>query len=65
MEELELENKELKVAKTVKKNKDIFSQETYDFLFEVLVEFGIDMKYRPKLKEILASVKPESKSNSI
>jgi len=65
MEELELENKELKAPKTVKKNKDVFSQETYDFLFEVLVEFGIDMKFRPKLKEILASVKPESKSNSI
>jgi hypothetical protein len=65
MEELELENKELKASKTVKKNKDVFSQETYDFLFEVLVEFGIDMKHRPKLKEILASVKPESKSNSI
>ena len=65
MEELNLENKELKAPKTVKKNKDVFSQETYDFLFEVLVEFGIDVKYRPKLKEILASVKPESKSNSI
>jgi len=65
MEELELENKELKAPKTVKKNKDVFSQETYDFLFEILVEFGIDVKYRPKLKEILASVKPESKSNSI
>jgi hypothetical protein len=65
MEELNLENKELKAPKTVKKNKDVFSQETYDFLFEVLVEFGIDMKFRPKLKEILASVKPESKSNSI
>ena len=65
MEELELENKELKAPKTMKKNKDVFSQETYDFLFEVLVEFGIDMKFRPKLKEILASVKPESKSNSI
>jgi hypothetical protein len=65
MEELNLENKELKAPKTVKKNKDVFSQETFDFLFEVLVEFGIDVKYRPKLKEILASVKPESKSNSI
>jgi hypothetical protein len=65
MENIEMENKELKAPKTVKKNKDVFSQETYDFLFEVLVEFGIDMKYRPKLKEILASVKPESKSNSI
>ena len=65
MENLELENKELKAPKTVKKNKDVFSQETYDFLFEVLVEFGIDMKFRPKLKEILASVKPETKSNSI
>jgi hypothetical protein len=65
MEELELENKELKVAKTVKKNKDVFSQETFDFLHQVLVDFAIDMKHRPKLKEILASVKPESKSNSI
>lgn len=65
MEELELENKELKAPKTLKKNKDVFSQETYDFLFEVLVEFGIDMKFRPKLKEILAAVKPEAKNNSI
>jgi len=65
MEELELENKELKVAKTVKKNKDVFSQETFDFLQQVLTDFAIDMKHRPKLKEILASVKPESKSNSI
>ena len=65
MEELELENKELKVAKTLKKNKDVFSQETSDFLYQVLIDFAIDMKHRPKLKEILASVKPESKSNSI
>ena len=65
MEELELENKELKVAKTLKKNKDVFSQETSDFLHQVLVDFAIDMKHRPKLKEILAAVKPESKSNSI
>ena len=65
MEELELENKELKAPKTLKKNKDVFSQETYDFLFEVLVEFAIDMKHRPKLKEILAAVKPEAKNNSI
>ena len=65
MENIELENKELKVAKTVKKNKDVFSQETSDFLHQVLVDFAIDMKHRPKLKEILASVKPETKSNSI
>jgi len=65
MEELELENKELKVAKTVKKNKDVFSQETFDFFNQVLTDFAIDMKHRPKLKEILASVKPETKSNSI
>ena len=60
-----MENKELKASKTVKKNKDVFSQETYDFLFEVLVEFGVDMKFRPKLKEILANAKTETKSNSI
>jgi len=65
MEELELENKELKVAKTVKKNKDVFSQETFGYLHQVLVDFAIDMKHRPKLKEILAAAKPESKSNSI
>ena len=65
MENLELENKELKVAKTVKKNKDVFSQETFDFFHQVLIDFAIDMKHRPKLKEILASVKPEAKSNSI
>ena len=65
MEELELENKELKAPKTVRKNKDVFSQETYDFFYQVLIDFAIDMKHRPKLKEILAAVKPESKSNSI
>lgn len=65
MEELELENKELKTPKTLKKNKDVFSQETSDFLYQVLVDFAIDMKHRPKLKEILAATKPESKSNSI
>jgi hypothetical protein len=65
MENIEMENKELKVAKTVKKNKDVFSQETFDFLQQVLIDFAIDMKHRPKLKEILASVKPETKSNSI
>jgi len=65
MEELELENKELKVPKTLKKNKDVFSQETSDFLHQVLVDFAIDMKHRPKLKEILAATKPESNSNSI
>jgi hypothetical protein len=65
MEELELENKELKVPKTVKKNKDVFSQETFNFLNQVLIDFAIDMKHRPKLKEILANVKPETKSNSI
>jgi hypothetical protein len=65
MEELELENKELKTPKTVKKNKDVFSQETFDFLQQVLIDFAIDMKHRPKLKEILAATKPEAKSNSI
>lgn len=65
MEELELENKELKAPKTVKKTKDVFSQETFDYLNQVLIDFAIDMKHRPKLKEILAAAKPESKSNSI
>jgi hypothetical protein len=55
----------LKAPKTVKKNKDVFSQETSDFLHQVLTDFAIDMKHRPKLKEILAAIKPESKSNSI
>lgn len=65
MEELELENKELKAPKTVKKNKDVFSQETFDFFHQVLTDFAIDMKHRPKFKEILANAKTETKSNSI
>lgn len=65
MENIELENKELKAPKTVKKNKDVFSQETFDYLNQVLIDFAIDMKFRPKLKEILANAKTETKSNSI
>lgn len=65
MENIELENKELKAPKTVKKNKDVFSQETFDFFHQVLTDFAIDMKHRPKLKEILANAKTETKSNSI
>lgn len=65
MENLDLENKEIKVNKTVKKNKDVFSPETFEFLQQVLIDFAIDMKHRPKLKEILRNAKPEAKSNSI
>lgn len=65
MENLELENKEVKVNKTVKRNKDVFSPETFEFLQQVLTDFAIDMKHRPKLKEILRNAKPEAKINSI
>jgi hypothetical protein len=65
MEELELENKAEKTPKLVKKTKDFFSTDTYEFLTQVLTDFAIEPKHRPKLKEILASVKPETKSNSI
>ena len=65
MENIELENKAEKAPKIVKKAKDILTTDTYEFLTQVLTEFAIEPKHRPKLKEILASVKPETKSNSI
>lgn len=65
MENIELENKAEKAPKAIKKTKDFFSADTYEFLTQVLTDFAIEPKHRPKLKEILASVKPETKSNSI
>ena len=41
MEKVELENKIEKAPKTVKKAKDEFTQDTYDFLHQVLVDFLI------------------------
>lgn len=64
MEKVELENKIEKAPKTVKKAKDEFTQDTYDFLHKVLVDFAIDTKYRPKLKVILQNSKTEPKNNS-
>ena len=51
MENLELENKELKAPKNSEEKQRCFSQETFDFLHQVLIDFAIDMKHRPKLKE--------------
>ena len=64
MEKVELENKIEKTPKTVKKAKDEFTQDTYDFLHQVLVEFAIDTKHRPQLKVILQNSKAEPKNNS-
>lgn len=64
MEKVELENKAEKAPKTVKKAKDEFTKETYDFLHQVLVDFAIDTKYRPQLKVILQNSKAEPKNNS-
>ena len=64
MEKVELENKIEKAPKTVKKSKDEFTQDTYDFLHQVLVDFAIDTKYRPKLKVILQNSKAEPKNSS-
>jgi len=64
MEKVELENKIEKAPKTVKKAKDEFTKETYDFLHQVLVDFAIDTKYRPQLKVILQNAKAEPKNNS-
>jgi predicted S18 family serine protease len=63
-EKIELENKIEKAPKTVKKAKDEFTQETYDFLHQVLVDFAIDTKHRPQLKVILQNAKAEPKNNS-
>jgi hypothetical protein len=64
MEKVEIENKIEKAPKTVKKAKDEFTKETYDFLHHVLVDFAIDTKYRPQLKVILQNAKAEPKNNS-
>ena len=64
MEKVELENKAEKASKTVKKAKDEFTKETYDFLHQVLVDFAIDTKHRPQLKVILQNSKAEPKNNS-
>jgi hypothetical protein len=64
MEKVELENKIEKAPKVVKKAKDEFTKETYDFLHQVLVDFAIDTKYRPQLKVILQNSKAEPKNNS-
>ena len=64
MEKVELENKIEKAFKTVKKSKDEFTQDTYDFLHQVLVDFAIDTKYRPQLKVILQNSKVEPKNSS-
>jgi hypothetical protein len=64
MEKIEIENKIEKAPKTVKKAKDEFTQETYDFLHQVLVDFAIDTKHRPQLKVILQNSKAEPKNNS-
>ncbi len=64
MEKVEIENKIEKAPKTVKKAKDEFTKETYDFLHQVLVDFAIDTKYRPQLKVILQNSKAEPKNNS-
>ena len=64
MEKVEIENKIEKAPKTVKKAKDEFTKETYDFLHQVLVDFAIDTKHRPQLKVILQNAKAEPKNNS-
>ena len=64
MEKVELENKIEKAPKTVKKAKDELTQDTYDFLHQVLVDFAIDTKYRPQLKVILQNSKAEPKNSS-
>ena len=61
---VEIENKIETAPKTVKKAKDEFTKETYDFLHQVLVDFAIDTKYRPQLKVILQNSKAEPKNNS-
>lgn len=53
MENIELENKELKAPKVTKKQKEFVSEETIVMFEEILKEFAIDLKYRPFIKQLV------------
>lgn len=53
MENIELENKELKAPKVTKKQKEFISEETIVMFEEILKEFAIDLKYRPFIKQLV------------
>ena len=53
MENIELENKELKVPKVTKKQKEFVSEETIVTFEEILKDYAIDLKYRPFIKQLV------------
>jgi hypothetical protein len=53
MENIELENKELKVPKITKKQKDFVSEETIATFEEILKDYAVDLKYRPFIKKLV------------
>jgi hypothetical protein len=57
MENIELENKELKVPKVTKKQKDFVSEETIATFEDILKDYAIDLKYRPFIKKLVNEYK--------
>jgi hypothetical protein len=53
MENIELENKELKAPKVTKKQKEFVSEETIATFEEILKDYAIDLKYRPFIKQLV------------
>lgn len=50
MENLELENKEEKVVKAIKKAKEFVSNETIQLIEDILNDGTVDIKWREQLK---------------
>jgi hypothetical protein len=57
MENIELENKELKTPKVTKKQKDFVSEETIATFEDILKDYAIDLKYRPFIKKLVNEYK--------
>jgi hypothetical protein len=57
MENIELENKELKTPKATKKQKDFISEETIATFEDILKDYAIDLKYRPFIKKLVNEYK--------
>ena len=53
MENIELENKELKTPKVTKKQKEFVSEETIATFEDILKDYAIDLKYRPFIKQLV------------
>lgn len=57
MENIELENKELKAPKVTKKQKEFVSEEAIATFEDILKNYAIDLKYRPFIKQLVNEYK--------